>query len=142
MSLSDQKRTAGPIILLICLLLAVSILNADPATDCVVSGNLMINGQEAEEGTRIEAYIDGDRIVTTTTTSKGKYQITIPKYDPAQPQIKGYQSEADVVVIQVNHQEAEPNFNPRPGGMKVNLEVNTTLNVKLTTWGKIKALFK
>lgn len=111
-------------------------------TNCVVSGNLIINGQEAESGTLIEAYIDGERIVITTTTAQGQYLITIPKYDPAQPQIKGYQSESDVVVIQVNHQEAEPNFNPSPGTMKINLDVKTTLNVKLTTWGKIKALFK
>jgi hypothetical protein len=128
--------------MLISLLLGGAILSADPATDCVVSGSLIINGQEAESGTQLAAYIDGEKIVTTTTTASGEYLITIPKYDPAQPQIRGYESETDIVVIKVNQQEAEPNFNPRPGALKINLEVKTTLNVKLTTWGKIKALFK
>jgi len=142
MSLSDNKRPVSLVLLLISLLVGVSVLSADPATDCVVSGNLLINSQEAESGIRLEAYIDGDKIVTTTTITRGQYLITIPKYDPAQPQIRGYESESDVVVIKVNQQEAEPNFNPRPGALKVNLEIKTTLNIKLTTWGKIKALFK
>ncbi len=128
--------------LLVSLLVGVSVLSADPANDCVVSGSLIINSQEAEAGTRLEAYIDGEKIVTTITTARGQYLITIPEYDPAQPQTRGYKSETDVVVIKVNDQEAEPNFNPRPGALKINLEVKTTLNVKLTTWGKIKALFK
>jgi hypothetical protein len=142
MSLSDNKRPVSLILLLISLLVWVSILNADPATDCVVSGSLIINSQEAESGTRLEAYIDGEKIVSTTTTATGQYLITIPKYDPAEPQTRGYKSESDVVVIKVNQQDAEPNFNPLPGALKVNLEVKTTLDVKLTTWGKIKALFK
>ena len=117
-------------------------LLADSADNCVVSGSLKINGQDAFPQTTIEAWIDGQKIVSTTTTEMGQYEITIPKEDPSNPTVKGYRSTSDVVTIKVNDNEADPNFNPAPGTLKINLEVNTSLNVKLTTWGKIKALFK
>lgn len=115
---------------------------ANPGDDCTISGNLQINGQNAPAGSLVEAYIDDEKIVSTRTIQAGKYEITIPKYDPADPSQKGYHSENDVVLIKVDNRKAEPTFNPAPGAMKINLNVNTSLSVKLTTWGKIKALFK
>jgi hypothetical protein len=121
-------------------LLAVSAV-AGPQ-DCQVSGTVKIDGQEALAGTLVEAYIDGELIVSKRTVEDGKYEITIPKYDPGNPAVKGYQSESDVVTLKVDQREAEPKFYARPGTQKINLQVKTTLNVRLTTWGKIKALFK
>lgn len=110
--------------------------------DCKVSGTLMIDGQEAPGGTRVEAYIDDELIVSERTEEDGRYELTIPRYNPANPSVKGYQDESDVITIMVDQREADPKFYARPGLQKINLEVNTTLNVRLTTWGKIKALFK
>jgi len=123
-------------------ILLVLPLMADSANDCVVSGRLQISGQDAFPRILLEAYIGGEKIVSTTTTQIGQYEITIPKYDASNPQVKGYQSTSDVVTIKSNGNTAEPDFNPSPGALKKDLEVKTTLNVKLTTWGKIKALFK
>ena len=130
------------LLLIVMGILTAATLWADSADDCVVSGNLKINGQDAFPGTTIEAYIDGQKIVSTTTTETGQYEITIPKKDPYNPTVRGYQSTSDIVTIKVNNSAADPDFNPTPGTLKINLEVNTSLNVKLTTWGKIKALFK
>jgi hypothetical protein len=120
----------------------VQVSLSDSADDCELFGRLTINGQEAQIGSAIGAYIDGEKIVSTETTQRGQYSLTIPKYNPENPDQKGYVSESDVVVIRVDDRDAEPTINPRPGQMKIDLEVKTSLNVKLTTWGKIKALFK
>jgi hypothetical protein len=129
-------------ILICCLILLPQMVLGDPATDCNVSGSLKVNGQDAPAGSLVEAYIDGSLIVSVRTTKSGEYSLSIPQYDPAQPDKPGYQSTSDVVVIKVDKREAQPTFNPEPGAKKINLEVKTSLNVKLTTWGKIKALFK
>lgn len=130
------------IILICCLVLMPQMVLADSALDCKVSGSLKIDGQDAPAGSLVETWIDGNMIVSIHTTKNGEYSLTIPKYDAADPDTKGYNSTSDVVIIKVNQREAQPTFNPEPGPITKNLEVKTTLNVKLTTWGKIKALFK
>jgi len=142
MSMLNFKKLRALPLMLAFALICVSILRADPATDCIVKGSLRISGQEAAAGTLVEAYIDGNRVASTYTTQIGEYEITIPKYDPAEPQTDGYNSEDDVVSVKVNQRDAEPDFHPQPGIIKIDLEVAISLNVKLTTWGKIKALFK
>lgn len=119
----------------------MGVLWASP-DDCNVSGTLLIDGREAPGGTLVEAYIDDELIVSERTERDGQYELTIPRYNPANPSVKGYQDESDVITIKVDQREADPKFYARPGLQKINLEVNTTLNVRLTTWGKIKALFK
>lgn len=130
------------LILICCLVLIPRVVLADSALDCKLSGSLKIDGQDAPSGSLVEAWIDGSLIVSTHTIKSGEYSLTIPRYDPADPNTKGYNSTSDTVIIKVNQREAQPTFNPEPGSMTKNLEVKTTLNVKLTTWGKIKALFK
>jgi len=140
---SVMPKNAAGCLLLVCLVLFMAGVSfSDPGDDCTIYGSLKINGQDASIGSRLEAYIDGEKIVSDETNQSGQYSLTIPKYDPANPDQKGYNSESDVVVIKVDGRDAEPTVNPQPGSMKINLEVKTSLNVKLTTWGKIKALFK
>jgi len=117
-------------------------LTGDSADDCTVSGKLTMNGGEAQAGALVEACLDGEVIASARTTIVGQYQIVLHKYDPAKPSIKGYRSESDLVQIKIDGHEAEPAFHPQAGALKIDLEVKTILNVKLTTWGKIKALFK
>ncbi|NIT58027.1 MAG: hypothetical protein GWN00_17905 [Aliifodinibius sp.] len=136
------KNVAGCLLLVCLVLFMTGVSFSNPADDCTVYGSLQINGQDASIGRTLEAYIDGEKIVSDETTQSGQYSLTIPRYDPSDPDQKGYNSETDIVVIKVDGREAEPTINPSPGSMKVNLEVKTSLNVKLTTWGKIKALFK
>ena len=138
----SPKNVAGCLLVLGLVILMAGVSFSDPGEDCTIYGNLKINGQDASIGRTLEAYIDGEKIVSDETTQSGQYSLTIPRYDPADPDQKGYSSSADVVVIKVDGREAEPTINPSPGSMKINLEVKTSLNVKLTTWGKIKALFK
>jgi hypothetical protein len=142
MSILSVKKYPALVVLLGLILVIPQILSGDSSLDCIVSGSLKINGQDSYPGSHIEAYIDGDLICSATTTHQGQYNITIPKYDSSQPGIKGYQFESDVIQLKVDKNDAEPSFNPSPGPMKKDIEVKTTLNVKLTTWGKIKALFK
>jgi hypothetical protein len=137
-----QKKAAGCLLVLCLILLTAQVSLSDSGNDCELFGSLKINGTDAQAGSRIEAFIDGEKIISIETTQRGQYSLTIPKYDPGNPDQKGYTSESDVVVIKVDDREAEPTINPHPGQMKVDLEVKTSLNVKLTTWGKIKALFK
>jgi len=137
-----NKKYPILIVLLGMILVIPQILSGDSSMDCQLSGNLRINGQDAYLGSLIEVYIDGELIISAKTVHRGEYSITIPKYDPSNPGIKGYHSESDIVQIKVDNNNAEPSFNPAPGPLTKDIEVKITLNVKLTTWGKIKALFK
>jgi hypothetical protein len=73
-------------------------------------------------------------------TENGEYGLAIPRDDSATPEKEGW-AEGDVVNITVGGFSAVPSFKAFEGKERINLYL-PTLDVKLTTWGKIKALFR
>ena len=109
---------------------------------CVVSGTIQFHGRPADKGLPLAAYIGEERISESQTLDNGAFELRIPEYDPSKPEIRGYRSATDIVQVKLDGKTAKPTFSPNGENLKVNLRVESTLDVKLSTWGKIKALFK
>ncbi len=108
----------------------------------VVTGTIQFQGRPAAKDLNLAAYIEDTRVAEGKTSEDGKFELRIPEYDPNAPEVNGFHSFDDVILVKLEGKEAKPTFNPKPDKLKIDLKVETTLDVKLSTWGKIKALFK
>lgn len=108
----------------------------------VVTGTIQFQGRPAAKDLDLAAYIDDQQVAEAKTGDDGKFELKIPEYDPGNPDVNGFRSFNDVILVKLEGKEAKPTFNPKPDKLKIDLQVETTLDVKLSTWGKIKALFK
>jgi len=124
------------------LCLTAALLGAPYGEDCEIYGSLRIDGASAAVGVELVAVIGTDEVARTSVSQSGAYSLTVHQFDPLNPDVKGYESEDDIITIYVDGRKAEPTVKARPGRSKIDLVVKTTLEVKQTTWGKIKALFK
>ena len=106
---------------------------------CCLYGLVTYRGDKAPDGYTVAAWVD-DHKLAETKTSKGEYLICIPQDDPGTPQKDGW-AYGDLITLKVNGNQAVPTLQAFPGTKNENVSV-PALNVKLTTWGKIKALFK
>ena len=98
---------------------------------CQVSGTIYLYGRLADKGTKLEAYVGEQKVAETKVQDEGKFALTLEDADP----------EA-VVQVKLSGKEAKPTFSPDKDQIKITLSVEQSLDVKLSTWGKIKALFK
>jgi hypothetical protein len=112
------------------------------ANVCLVTGTIQYHGRLAEKGLTIVAFIGEDKVSESQTRENGAFELRIPEYDPLKPDIKGYRSPNDVIQVRLDGRTARPTFTPSNENLKIDLRVESTLDVKLSTWGKIKALFK
>ena len=106
---------------------------------CHPYGTIEYRGDLALDGFKVVALIEGQEFASCLTKG-GEYSLLIPKDDPVTPKKEGW-SEGDIITIKVNGFSANPRFKAFAGAQQINLYVST-LDVKLTTWGKIKALFR
>ena len=112
------------------------------ANVCLVTGTIQYHGHSAEKGLPIAAFIGEDKVSESQTRDNGVFELRIPEYDSSKPDIKGYRSPNDVIQVKLDGKIARPTFTPSNETVKIDLRVESTLDVKLSTWGKIKALFK
>ena len=111
-------------------------------SDCRPSGSLTYFGAPAPVGTRLQAKIQGVVVADTTVSNAGKYALSIPPDDPQTTTRDGWNPD-DVITIWVGNHEARPIFAAFEGPKEINLVVSAIyLDVKKSTWGKIKALFR
>jgi hypothetical protein len=124
----------------ICILVFSAFSEAqESAWFCRPYGTVKYRGDSAPDGLKVVAFIDGMEFASCLTKD-GEYSLLIPKDDPATSKKEGW-SEEDVISIKVNGFLANPRFKAFAGVQEINLDVSP-LDVKLTTWGKIKALFR
>ena len=112
------------------------------ANVCLVTGTIQYHGHSAEKGLPIAAFIGEDKVSESQTRDNGVFELRIPEYDSSRPDIRGYRSPNDVIRVKLDGKTASPTFTPSNENLKIDLRVESTLDVKLSTWGKIKALFK
>lgn len=112
------------------------------ANVCLVTGTIQYHGRSAEKGLPIAAFIGDDKVSESQTRDNGAFELRIPEYDSSKPDIKGYRSPNDVIQVKLDGKNARPTFTPSNENLKIDLRVESTLDVRLSTWGKIKALFK
>ncbi len=106
---------------------------------CRPYGSINYRGDVAPNGLKVTALIKGEEFASSETEN-GEYSLAIPKDDPATAKKEGW-AEGDIITIKVGGFSAVPSFKAFSGSKQINLYL-PTLDVKLTTWGKIKALFK
>ncbi len=106
---------------------------------CRAYGTIEYLGDLAPDGLKVVAFVE-EQEFAWCLTKDSEYSLLIPKDDPVTPKKEGW-SEEDIITIKVNGFLANPRFKAFAGAQEINLHVST-LDVKLTTWGKIKALFR
>jgi hypothetical protein len=112
------------------------------ANVCLVTGTIQYHGHSAEKGLPIAAFIGEDKVFESQTLDNGAFELRIPEYDSSKPDVKGYRSPNDIIQVKLDGRIARPTFTPNNENLKIDLRVESTLDIKLSTWGKIKALFK
>ena len=138
--LSDRKLRLIPVFLCFVFLLGgLTAAQEKSAWYCRPFGSVNYRGDLAPDGLKVTAYIQGEDFASSQTKD-GEYSLAIPKDDPATSKKEGW-AEEDIITIRVGGFSALPSFKAFSGSQRVDLSV-PTLDVKLTTWGKIKALFK
>jgi len=126
-------------VLLFVLISAVLSYGQLLGTACEPYGSISIKDEPAVDNLPVIAYINGQEMARCMT-SGGQYSLYIIQDDPETPEKEGW-SDGDIIVIHVNGVEANPSFPAQMGRVRKDLNVST-LDVRLDTWGKIKALFK
>ena len=131
--------------------IAIVLLSAMPASslfgwpavgDCRPHGALTYFGSPAPVGTRLQAKIQGVVVAEGTVTGAGTYALVIPPDNPLTTVRDGWRTD-DQITIWADDYEARPNFAAFDDSRQINLVVaSITLDVKKSTWGKIKALFR
>jgi hypothetical protein len=106
---------------------------------CHPYGPINYRGEPPPDGIRVVAVIQGTEF-DTCFTQNGQYDLTIPKDDPVSSHKEGW-ADGDTITIRVGGFDTMPKFPAFSGSQKIDLYL-PSLDVKLTTWGKIKALFK
>jgi hypothetical protein len=106
---------------------------------CYLTGKVAYKGASAFDGLKVEAIIE-EKSFAEAYTKDGQYQMSIPP-DSAFTEYKEGWVAGEVIYFKVNGFPASQTFSAKGGIYTLNLSVASS-DVKLTTWGKIKALFK
>lgn len=138
-----QASKTLPVIVVVAVCLSARTLaqDQDPPnpSSCQPYGTVTIHGGPAPDSTAVVATINGV-VYARGYTQGGNYVLLIAKDDSQTPQKEGWES-GDLVFISVNGNLAYPSFEAFAGAQQKDLTVAAAA-VKLTTWGKIKAIFK
>jgi hypothetical protein len=139
-NMSGAKTKIVLVILSVILFLFFSMVNGrQTGTPCQPYGSVEFRGASAPDGYKVEALV-GETKFAETEIQKGKYDLLIPADDPDTPEKDGW-SQGDRITLKVNGYKALPTFEAFEGIKNYDVFV-PSLDVKLSTWGKIKALFK
>lgn len=137
MNMSGLMKTA---ILFLMLLLLPSVSWAQQAgTACEPYGSVTVKGDPADDNMLVIAYT-GDIELGRCYTQDGQYAMYIALDDPDTPQRDGYQI-GDIITMRVNGDLATPAFEAFAGVQRRDIEI-VTLDIRLESWGRIKALFR
>lgn len=135
-----NRKVIVLVFILVALLVSPALAQGPPlGTACEPYGSVTIKGVPAADGMLVIAYV-GDIELARDQTEAGQYSLYIDLDDPDTPQREGYQP-GDIISIRVNGNPAGPAFEAFAGRFRRDIEV-TTLDIRLETWGRIKALFR
>ena len=124
---------------LFCLALTIDAGGQTGDLPCQPSGSVQYKGQPVPDGCIVKAIIQGNECATTKVED-GKYSLSIP---PATPEKDGWE-EGEYITLKVEGYSGATLFKTSANNLRPIVDINlTTMGVlNLTTWGKIKALFK
>lgn len=109
---------------------------------CQPSGKVYYKGNLVPDGHKVMAYIQGVKYAETEVGG-GTYSLSIPADDPSTPAKEGWEDQ-EFVSLKVEGYSGATTFKISSNNLMPQIDINlTTMGVlNLTTWGKIKALFK
>jgi len=108
--------------------------------ECEPYGSVTYKGFTAPDGYKVVALIDNQKLDSCLVES-GKYRLSIPQDNPQTQDKKEGWVGGDIINFKVNGQVAVPSIAAVSTLEEVNITV-PSLGTELTTWGKIKALFR
>jgi len=116
--------------------------SANILTLCQLTGKVTYKGNPVPDGCKVMAYIQGVKYAETEVKN-GIYTLSIPADNPSTPAKEGWE-EGDFVSLKVDGYSGATAFKISSNDLTPQIDINlTTMGVlNLTTWGKIKALFK
>ena len=109
---------------------------------CQPWGKVYYKGKLVPDGRKVTAYIR-DVKYDETTVKNGSYSLSVPVDDPSTSVKEGWE-EDDNVLLKVDGYAGGTSLKISSNNLMPQVDINlTTMGVlNLTTWGKIKALFK
>jgi len=141
----DSRKSMIRLVVAAGLLLATAVTalsgGRELTANCELYGSVTVRGNAAAVGARIEAYASGVLLADTTVRTRGFYEILIPSDDPVTLEKDGW-SRDDEITFTVDGETAQPTVLAFEGRDQVNLSVQLASDVRKSTWGKIKALFR
>ena len=143
MSSLKSRLALGSLVATLVLVCAFvgSLVGRELALNCELYGNVTYKGAPAAVGTRIEACVGSTRLADTTVRQPGLYEISIPPDDPVTVAVDGW-VERDEITLYVNGRAAQPTVTAFGGRRDVDLSLQLISDVRKSTWGRIKALFR
>jgi hypothetical protein len=125
---------------LLFVLLSVGVVRAWQFSEvCRIYGVVTYLGDSNLSGLEVAAFVREIKI-GSCETQNGDYELTIPQDNPDTPVKDGWADE-DYITIKVENLSAA-RFKASAGVKKIDLKVSSSDVDNLTTWGKIKALFR
>lgn len=122
--------------------LVTGLMGRPTVSDCRPHGQFTYFDAPAPAGTRLQAKIGGQVVADTAVTIAGQYAMSIPP-DNEQTTIKDGWAENDIITLWVGSHEARQQFSAFEGSRQIDIVVSSiALDVRRSTWGKIKALFR
>ncbi|MGB8656777.1 MAG: hypothetical protein WCE90_03220 [Candidatus Zixiibacteriota bacterium] len=108
---------------------------------CRLYGPIDFLGDAPPDGRAVVALIRGEE-AASCQTKDGQYYLEVPQDNPATSKKDGW-SEGDTMTIKVGGLAALPKIPASAGSKWVKLTVSSSdVKPTVSTWGKIKALFK
>lgn len=109
---------------------------------CQPFGTVKYKSTPVPDGCEVKALIQGKEYAQTKVED-GRYSLSIPADDPSTSEKEGW-AEDEYVTLKVEGYSGATLFKASSDNLRPEVNINlTTMGVlNLTTWGKIKALFK
>ncbi len=128
-------------IILFCLILSIDAFGQSVNSPCQVYGIVNYKGHPVPDGCVVKASIPEVKTKPEAVVKDGVYSLSIPADDPSTSEKEGWE-EDDFITLEVKGYGVTSPFEAKAGNFVKDINLNTMGVLNLTTWGKIKALFK
>jgi hypothetical protein len=126
--------------LFLCLSFFIDAIGQTGNSLCQPSGIVKYKGTPVPDDCVVKALIQGT-VYAQTKVVDGSYSLSIPADDPSTSGKEGW-VENEYVTLKVEGYSGGTLFQAKSGNVPVDINLTTMGVLNLTTWGKIKALFK
>jgi len=128
-------------IVFFCIALSIDAFGQSVNSPCQVYGIVNYKGHPVPDDCVVKASIPGVATKPEALVKNGVYSLLIPADDPSTSEKDGWE-QGDYITLEVKGYGVTPPFEAKAGNFVKDINLTTMGVLNLTTWGKIKALFK